>query len=169
MSDIYKMHASVEWYTPESILDVCRSVTGRFALDVASDVVANETVKASRFFLIEDDALNKDWVGPYWCNPPYDRSGIQWEFVKKAANYASSVEGFVLVKAAVETKGFEPLYNADALCFISSRVYFGLRTAKGVKWDYGPARWPSALAYFGPKREKARQALSKLGTVVAKV
>lgn len=165
----YPMHNSVEWYTPTKILDVCRSVTGGFVLDVASDLVANKTVQASRFFSIEDDSLDKDWVGPYWCNPPYDRSGIQWAFVAKAAKYGSRVEGFVLVKAAVETKGFEPLFDADALCFVYKRVNFGFRNGSSVNWNYGSARWPNALAYFGPRKEEARQALAKLGTVVAKV
>lgn len=166
---VYPMHNTIEWYTPTEILDVCRSITGRFLLDVASDLIANETVQASRFFSIGDDSLNKEWIGPYWCNPPYDRSGIQWDFVAKAAKYASKVEGFVLVKAAVEAKGFEPLFEADALCFVSKRVKFGFRDGNRVNWNYGPARWPSALAYFGPQQEKARQALTKLGIVVTKV
>lgn len=117
------MHLDADWLTPPEILQIARSVHGEIELDVASSEDHNAHVGAQRFYSRGSDALHQSWLGHWWCNPPYDRSGTQWRFVAHAARQGSP--GWVLVKAAVETAGFQPLWGAAALCFISGRLTFG--------------------------------------------
>lgn len=49
-----------------------------FNLDVAAD---NENAKCLRYFTEEDNALEQDWYGRVWCNPPFS---LKAKFAKKA-------------------------------------------------------------------------------------
>lgn len=64
---------SNEWYTPSKYIEAARLVMGAIDLDPASCALANETVKATRYYAKEDDGLSKPWYGRVWCNPPFGR------------------------------------------------------------------------------------------------
>lgn len=61
-----------ECYTPEEWPDRARDVMGGIDLDPFSCVAANRLVKADAFYTAEDSALDHDWVGRIWWQPPYD-------------------------------------------------------------------------------------------------
>ena len=42
-----------EWYTPAELIDAARDVLGGIDLDPASSAIANETVKAERYFTVD--------------------------------------------------------------------------------------------------------------------
>ena len=48
-----------EWYTPAEYIEAVRDVLKVIELDPASSSLANETVKAKRFYSKEDDGLNQ--------------------------------------------------------------------------------------------------------------
>jgi hypothetical protein len=62
--------ASVEHYTPALIVDAARRLMGGIDLDPASCALANETVKAARYYTRDDDGLTKPWRGRIFLNPP---------------------------------------------------------------------------------------------------
>jgi hypothetical protein len=39
-----------------------------------SNALANETVRDITYYTKEDDALNKNWFGNIWLNPPFSLS-----------------------------------------------------------------------------------------------
>ena len=111
-----------EWYTPPAIIEAARSAMGGIDLDPASSDVAQETVKAKRYFTIEDDGLSQPWKGRVWLNPPYSTE-LLGKFVGKVLD--SKGPACVLVNNTTETKGGQALLaRADVVCFFSSRVRF---------------------------------------------
>ena len=61
-----------EWNSPLSITDRSHTVFGgRIELDPASTSAANKAVRAERFYSIEDDALQQEWRGSVYMNPPF--------------------------------------------------------------------------------------------------
>lgn len=66
---------SAEHYTPAPYVEAARLVLERIDLDPASNEVANETVRAARFYTADDDGLAQPWVGRCWLNSPNDRRG----------------------------------------------------------------------------------------------
>lgn len=74
---------SHEWYTPANIVERVRAFYGgRIDLDPATCEVAQETVKATHHYTVEDDGLRQPWHGNVWCNPPYGND--TGKFVAKA-------------------------------------------------------------------------------------
>ena len=65
-----------ENYTPAVYIEAVRRVLGEIDLDPASRRIAQETVKAKRFFTKEDDGLRQVWTGRVFLNPPYARGVI---------------------------------------------------------------------------------------------
>lgn len=57
--------------TPVSIVESARKVLGFIDLDPASDWIANQAVKAQRFYTLEENGFDKDWIAStVWLNPP---------------------------------------------------------------------------------------------------
>jgi hypothetical protein len=65
-----------EWYTPARELEAARAVLGEFDLDPACSHRAQATVRAKKYFTVEDDGLAQDWHGRVWLNPPYEQPHI---------------------------------------------------------------------------------------------
>lgn len=141
MSDFMSVHKSSEkqtWETPQDFFDKLNGIF-KFNLDACAE---HSTAKVDSYFAKEDNALDKDWKGVVWCNPPYSRE--QKIFISKA--YEESLKGSTvvcLIPARPETKMWQELIfkNASQVCFIKGRLKFG-----GVKTN---APFPSALVVFG--------------------
>ena len=90
MSDGY-MNASKteEWETPQEFFNKLNEEF-HFTLDVCA---TRENAKCSRFITKQDNALNLDWNGTCWMNPPYGRQIKAW--MKKA--FDESLKGNTVV------------------------------------------------------------------------
>jgi len=116
-----------EWYTPLLFLDKARQVLGQIDLDPCSSLVAQESVKASKFYTKEDDGLSKEWFGNVWMNPPYSSPLIK-EFCRKLKLDVEkgNVTSFItLTNNATETAWFADLISvSDVICFTHKRIRF---------------------------------------------
>ncbi|EQB9038067.1 DNA N-6-adenine-methyltransferase [Vibrio cholerae] len=71
---INQSSGDTEYYTPLEWVEAARQVMGSIELDPASSHIANQTVKAERFFTIHDDGLKQDWKAEtLWMNHPFHR------------------------------------------------------------------------------------------------
>lgn len=121
---------SDSWFTPELYTDMVRKVLGGIDLDPFSSILANEHVKAAKFFDINIDAFKQVWFkrsGTVFMNPPYSKNLIEKAvniFTFNLANNSIS-QAVVLVNNATETKWFQTLSaQADAICLVNKRINF---------------------------------------------
>lgn len=116
-----------EWYTPAEYIDAARDVLGTIDLDPASSDEANQVVKATTYYTINDDGLQQEWCGKVWMNPPYG-AGIIDKFISKLVyhvNEGDVSEAIVLVNNATETGWFGELASvASVVVFPQSRIRY---------------------------------------------
>ena len=117
-----------EWYTPEKYVEAARQVFGQIELDPASSDIAQETVRAERYFTIENDALTQSWVAKtVFLNPPYSQPEI-WDFVDKLVNELTAGHigsAILLTHNSTDTAWFHRAEEiAVAICFTRGRIQF---------------------------------------------
>jgi DNA N-6-adenine-methyltransferase (Dam) len=115
-----------EWYTPADLIDAARDVLGSIDLDPASSPLANETVKAERYYTVDDDGLTRPWAGQVWMNPPYT-AGLVDRFVAKLLDefHAGNVTAaLVLTNNSTDTRWWQSLARRSRVCCLAGRVRF---------------------------------------------
>ena len=154
-----------EWYTPAEWIALARNVMGGIDCDPASSKIANETVKAARYYTAEDDGRDKPWGARVWMNPPYAQPLIA-DFCEQMASRVESgevIEAIVLVNNGTETAWFQRLLSqASAVCFPKSRIRFF--SPDGMQ---GAPLQGQAVVYFGPHPEAFITAAKSHGACLA--
>lgn len=151
--------ANPNWETPDSFLDVVRKM-GPIMLDPCT-TLANP-VGASMFHTPDDDGLIRDWyrhgiVGLNFVNPPYGRGLGAWSAkMRDEAKRGAEIVG--LLPARTDTKWWQAVTTADAVCFWRGRLKF-----KGAP---SAAPFPSAVPYWGPRAAEFRRVFAPHGWVV---
>ena len=153
-----------EWYTPLTYIDAARKVMGGIDLDPASSDIANQTIKATKYYTAQNDGLIQKWDGRIWMNPPYAQPLI-YQFCKKLTEeFGNTVtEACVLVNNATETKWFHTLLQkANAVCFPLSRIKFmnkeGNASATPLQGQ--------AVLYFGEHIELFHNVFNNFGIIL---
>ena len=136
----------VEWYTPSQYIGAARAVLGGIDLDPASSELANETVKAERFFSEDDDGLSREWAGRVWLNPPYGKgSGLFATKLVEEFSAGRVTAAILLLNAyGFDSSWFQPLWNYP-ICFTDHRIVF----TSPNRETGGPAN-ANIFAYLGP-------------------
>ena len=153
-----------EWYTPEQYLTAARKVLGAIDLDPASSEIANQAVRAARFFSMTDDGLDKPWAGRVWMNPPYSQPHIA-RFAAKLVEETQSgnvSEAIALTHNYTDTAWFHALAGAcDALCFTRGRIGFLSPDGRRAAPTQG-----QAFFYFGPRPSLFAEVFASIGLVL---
>ena len=145
----HNFNGSAEWYTPSEYIEAAKRVMGDIDLDPASSTIANETVKAKKFFSADDNGLIQDWSGRIWLNPPF-ASGLIEKFIDKllASDFEAAI---VLVDNATETRWFRKLADSSsAIVFTTGRINF----LKGGTYEAGTPTRGQCFFYFGSEPNK---------------
>jgi hypothetical protein len=158
--------ASNEWYTPAEYVNAAREVMGGIDLDPASNPLANETVRAARYYVQEDDGLAQTWYGRVFLNPPYgvtdgeSNAGV-WARKLIGEYRAGNVsEAVLLVNANTERKWFAPLWDFP-ICLTNHRIQFYTPDGVGAQPVDG-----NALVYLGSNLPRFVEVFSRFGEVV---
>ena len=119
-----------EWYTPTHILERVHNVMGGIDLDPASNPIANEYVKADKFFTKEDNGLEQEWYGRVFINPPFTADVINNFTDKLISEYENGnvTEAIILVESSNQPLWFSPLVEKSSACYMhtdrSGRLYY---------------------------------------------
>jgi|SRR5271166_5404633 len=150
-----------EWYSPPWFIELVRKVM-TIDLDPASNEIANEIVKAQKFYAIDDDGLKQKWHGNIFLNPPYSR-GVINKFVNKLLDevLAGNVkQAILLTHSKTDTRWFvKAAKHATAACFPKRIAFWSSSIKKGADW----ARNPSTTFYFGNRPERFREVFKECG------
>lgn len=148
-----------EWYTPEQYIEAARKILEQIDLDPATSEIAQQTVRAEKYFTVEEDGLSQEWSGNIWLNPPYSR-GLLDKFVGKLL-VSTFKAAIVLTDSSTETGWFSRLAaRAQVICFSNKRIKF-LRP-DGSEGNGSPTRG-SAFFYFGNEADKFREVFQQFG------
>lgn len=139
------------WATPMSVIEWLEDRFNlRFTLDAAA---TDETRKAPCWFTKEDNALEQEWFGHVFLNPPFGKGGkLQRQFLLKCVEQMNNCKSItVLIPARTDTKLFHEVImrNARAVHFIYGRINF---VKKGNSVGHANATFPSMIVRFRPKR-----------------
>lgn len=152
-----------EWYTPENIIEAARNVMGSIDVDPASNDIAQEYIKAEKYFTIETNGLIQEWHGNVWMNPPYAADMIG-KFINKLNEEVEAEHidsAIVLVNNATETTWFRNLLTyAKCVCFPYGRVKF--ITPGG---ESGSPLQGQAIIYIGDDKSAFVREFEKIGWV----
>lgn len=149
---------SHSWRTPKNLLDLVREIDA-IGLDPATD--ADNPAGALMKYAPPLDGLSVPWGGHGLCyvNPPYGRALPAWT-AKMALAGSAGVEVVALLPARTDTRWWQhSVVTAHAICFWKGRLTFVGAPA--------PAPFPSAVAYWGPRRGRFCDVFSRHGWVTS--
>jgi hypothetical protein len=156
-----------EWHTPPEYIDLARRVLGEIDLDPASSDIAQQTVRAKRYFTLADDGARQPWEGRVWLNPPFARPGIRDFTDKLLAEWASGrISAALMLTHAYTDSGWftRVAREATAIAFPTKRVRF-IGPSGGALDTGGPITGQSVF-YFGPDLARFAEVFGKVGVVV---
>lgn len=145
------MNQNNEWYTPPYIIDLAREVLGHINVDPASNLIAQEWIKADTFFTEDTNGLDKPWKGKIWVNPPYSSSLIK-KFTKKFLDEyinGTMVEGIMLTNQGTDTQFNIPLQKG-LQAYTNGRISF----LQPDLTEKGKGSRGSLFTYLGPNPKK---------------
>jgi phage N-6-adenine-methyltransferase len=152
-----------EWYTPAQYVEAARACLGSIDLDPASSAVAQQTVRAGRFFSRDDDGLRHEWRGRIWLNPPYSQPDIA-RFIDKLlmeVNAGRATEAILLTHNYTDTGWFHAAAGQCAvLCFTRGRIRF-----VGASGEIAAPTQGQAFFYFGPGLDRFRASFASFGFI----
>ena len=121
-------HDSLDYYTPQWVIDAAREVMGGIDPDPASCEAANTWIMANRYYTIDQDGLSLPWYGRVWLNPPYNFTNGKsnqdaWSY-RLATEYRSGAvsEGMLWLKPLWVTSGLRD-FGTVGLFTLSESVF----------------------------------------------
>jgi len=155
-----------ESYTPEIYINSVLRVMGEINLDPASNDQAQKTVKADKYYTLDDDGLTQQWEGKTWMNPPYTARVINKFIDKIVSHYMAGdiPEAIILTNNNTDTSWFhDGAEYAGAICFTKGRINFLKRDGSRSSPTNG-----QSFLYFGENTDKFKNEFSKHGLVMVK-
>jgi len=154
-----------EWYTPNVYVEAARAVMGSIDIDPASSDIANQIVKATKYYTTEDDGRSQTWQGNVWMNPPYAQPLISefCELLVRKYKAGEICQACVLVNNATETVFYQNMLRiCGAVCFIKGRIKFIDEQGAGS----GAPLQGQTILYFGDRINEFATIFQTFGVIL---
>jgi hypothetical protein len=159
-----------ERYTPAQYIEAARRVLGGIDLDPATCKAAQKTVRASKYFTIENDGLARAWHGRVWLNPPYHRDLLS-AFVDKLGKEIGDgrvTATILLTNNCTDTEWFAAaMALCGAICFTRGRIRFSEPDGRGGVREMGMPTQGQAFFYYGHDVVRFVDVFSNFGSCVS--
>ena len=139
---------SSEWYTPEPYIEAARLAMGGIDLDPASCALANQAVRAARFFTKASD---------------YPGQAASWAarlLAEHTAGRASQAVMLVNLSTSYQP-AMQQVASAGLVCMVSHRIRFNTPDGQGQR----PTQ-ANVIYYLGERRRQFAEAFSRFGVVL---
>jgi len=127
--------------------------------------VAQQTVRAARFYTAANDGLVQVWRGRVWLNPPYVAPLITQFVAKLCAEYRAGrvIAAILLTHNYTDAAWFHQVAaHASAICFARRRISFS-----GAGGDEAAPAHGQAFSYFGDDVGRFAQGFADTGFIVS--
>lgn len=138
-----------DFWTPKEVFNALDKRFGPFEIDLAA---SDENHLVTKYFTIEDNALEMEWDGTAWCNPPYvkqaDGSSVK-DWVTKARESVIDGEAFrIVMLIPAYTSNY--YWHTEIFPFASHLVFFRARLDFGGPYRRagGASRQPSVAVVW---------------------
>lgn len=152
---------TVEWYTPPNIIERARAVLGEIDLDPASSDVAQQWIKAARYYTL-DTTMQQPWAGRVWLNPPFDDTPTWVDRLDGEYLNGDVTAAVLLVNSAPGYIWWEDLWRRRPVCLLRERLCFWTPESRGG----GPAKKGTTIAYYGDDVAAFKKAFGDLGRII---
>ncbi len=179
---------TVDWFTPEWVIEMVREVFGEIDLDPASHPIPQEWIRAKQVHQLDLTRFNVDptwdnkayrreikryslaemrkqplWAGKVFLNPPFDATP-QW-LTRLVADYRiaqGQMDAIALVNANVGYGWFTRLWTEWPVCVTHDCLKFV--NADGTVG--GKSKRGQAFAYLGPNVERFAKVFEPIGRII---
>ncbi len=152
-----------DYFTPPELVDAARLAMGGIDLDAASHWIANQKFRIPDYFHRGRDAMENDWYGKVWLNPPYNKNAPWFERILK----------FIASGDIEQICMLSPMYvfqtrQAQEVMELSSALVLLTPTPKF--WGNSEGRegtnLPHGIVYIGDRTAEFREAFRPFGFTV---
>jgi phage N-6-adenine-methyltransferase len=114
-------HNKDDWRTPKDLFDKLNE-KWKFTLDAAAD---DTNHLCDNYFTEKDNALEQDWTGRVYCNPPYsmNKQFVQKAFTEYVRQHTEVI--VMLLPSRTDVRWFHDyVYHIAEIEFIKGRLKF---------------------------------------------
>jgi hypothetical protein len=163
---------SDEWYTPSRYVEAAREVMNGIDVDPASCEMANQIIKATKYYTREENGLEHPWHGRIWLNPPFGRrqtpgakTNQGYWILKLIEEYQAGrvTEAILLTTCRPDTSWFASLWQFS-ICFTDHKVGFYTPEAGQILQEVSHAHG-TLFVYLGPNEHRFLTLFSKFGRI----
>lgn len=162
-----------EWYTPEDLIDLAKSVLGKIDTDPATSYAVNQKyINAKIFYTKASNGLDlsRPWHGNVWLNPPYGKGeGSARDFVARLClefkNRKIEQAISCINLASMSAKWFNSTIPeiVSAHCIVDGRPNF--MPPQGVSATSSPNKG-IVLSYFGTNQKCFCHVFESIGQIL---
>ncbi|HUX55998.1 MAG TPA: DNA N-6-adenine-methyltransferase [Bacteroidales bacterium] len=152
-----------EWFTPAEYVEKSRNVMGSIDIDPASSDAAQQIVKAKQYYTVNDNGLDKNWIGNIFLNPPYSCTKIKAFTDKIIEEYKAGhiKQAIVLTNNNTDTTWFHKLAQiSTVMCFTKGRIKF----YNGE--EISDPMYGQVFFYIGNDSAKFKEYFSEVGLIM---